>query len=174
MNPYLEKLASMGKVFRRPSNPSGLPVKSLSKDMPQLTPPKRSVQSTEHRDQIIKQASMLVNGLKGARDISLGTGTALGKVIGVLSGKGPSSVAERALGQMHPSKTHAQMKDLLSRPDDEIRELLRHSPEHLNDFNREVNLRKASRAIALTGLGAAAIHKYTSGQNPQETTYYPY
>lgn len=187
-NRYLIKLADMQKIFTRATaQPSSVPLKSIAKNTPQTTMPKRSVSTTEHRNLLEKsatapaeKASLLAEAGKtiggfarGVGGVVSGTGTAASRVGSALFGKGRNEAAYQGLLKTNPHATQAEVDTFLGQKDSVIKDhLTKHSPEHLQSFKREANLRDATRVGALGVAGTLAYNKYKEHQQNQDAYAY--
>lgn len=186
-NKYLIKIADMQKIFTRATKqPSSVPIANMGKDLPQKTMPKRTVSTTEHRDIHVKEADAKQEAAKGIFDqaatgiknlavgtgrVVSGTGTAASRVGSILFGKNRNEAAYQALKKTNPHMTQVEIDRHMAMPDEELRKIIsKDAPEHLHNFNREANLRTASRVMAVGGLGTLAYKKYQDSQN--QDSYY--
>lgn len=190
-NKYLIKIADMQKIFTRATKqPSSMPIANMGKDLPQTTLPKRTVSTTAHRDVHVKEAnaqqeaaaglfSQIGTGIKnfavGTGRVAAGTGTAASRVGAILTGKNRNEAALQALRKTNPHITQAEIDRHMAMPDEELRKIIsKDAPEHLHNFNREANLRSASRVMAVGGLGTLAYKKYRDSQNQDSSYGQPY
>lgn len=172
----LEKTAGMQRIFFKPNTTSGIAAKSLTPDITRVTRPVKSVMETNARD-LVKSAgffgeaaksitSTIGSGVRNTGRVIAGTGSLASKGLATLGGKGRNEAAYLSFARKNPHATNEEIHKFVDQSDDEIRDYLKvHDPVGLDHFNSAVNVRKASRALVVGGLGVAALGKYNQGQS---------